>query len=105
MSRISEVRKQRVKVSLEIGEFANRSEGFADATPPPFALEAPQLVRPEPRAEGQSGSGTESAAKAGGDGILGRVEAEIPREAGVRAADGLPRREQGSRRARRNDPG
>src|SRR5271154_5120830 len=94
MDRISEVRKQRVKVSLEIGEFANRSEGFADAAPPPFALEAPQLVRPEPRAEGQSGSSTESVAKAGGDGILGRVEAKIPREPGVGATDRLARLEQ-----------
>ena len=101
MSGIGEVGEKSVEVGVEVWKFAERREGFADALPPPSPLEATKLVMPKPESEGQPGRRTESAAKTGGDGLLRGVEAELPREAGVGASDGLARLEQGARRRRR----
>ncbi len=63
-------------VGVEVGESAERRERLADTLPPPFPLEAPQLTIAKAEPEGQAGRRTKSAAKTGGDGILGRIEAE-----------------------------
>ena len=94
MVRIGEIRKKRVEVGVEIREFAERREGLAHAIAPPMPLEAPQLVGPQPKSEGEPGSRTESAAKTGGDGVLWGVEPELPRESRVGASDRLARLEQ-----------
>src|SRR5271170_3783521 len=86
MSGIAKVSKKGVEVGVEVGELANRVEGSVDAITPPSTLEAAQLVIEKSSAEGQPRRGTESAAKAGGDGVFGRVEAELPRKAGVGAS-------------------
>ena len=94
MVRIGEIRKKSVEVGVEIRKFAKRREGLAHALAPPVSLEATKLVGPKPKPEGEARRGTESAAKTGGDGILGGVEAKLPREAGVGASDRLARLEQ-----------
>src|SRR5579862_2444032 len=94
MGRIGEIRKKRVEVGVEIRKFAKRREGLGNAIAPPMPLETAQLVGPQPEPEGEAGSFTESAAKTGGDGVLGEVEAELPRDAGVAASDRFARLEQ-----------
>jgi hypothetical protein len=94
MIRIGETGKKSVEVSLKIRKSGDRRERLANAAPPPFPLEAPQLGGPQPESEGQPWRGTESMAKTGGDGILGGFEAEFAREAGVGASDRLARLEQ-----------
>ena len=83
--------EQRIEVGLEVGKGAQRREGFGDPLMPPSALEAAELVVMQAEAEGQARSGTERMAKTRGDGIFGRVEAEVAREAGIGASDGLAR--------------
>ena len=94
MVRISEIREKGVEVGVEIRKFAQRREGLADALSPPFALEAAELVVAQTKAESETGSITEGTAKTRRDGILGGVEAEIPREAGVGPSDRFARLEQ-----------
>ena len=88
--------KKSVEVGVEVGKFAQRRKGLGDALAPPSTLEAPQLVRSKSKSEGQPRRITESAAKTGGDGLLGSVEpkTEIARDAGVGASDRLARLEQ-----------
>ena len=91
---IGEISKQRVEVSVEAGPFTYRRERLAHPAAPPFPLQASKLAGRVPGSEGQTGRRTESAAKTGGDGVLGSVEAESAREAGVGASDRLARLEQ-----------
>src|SRR5271163_4353727 len=88
--------EQRVEVGLEVGKGAQRRERVGYALMPPSAFEAAEFVVMQAAAEGQARRGTERTAKTGGDGIFGGVEAEVPREAGVGASDGLARLEQSS---------
>src|SRR5580700_1643450 len=96
MVRIGEIRKERVEVGVEIREFAKRRERLAYPLVPPMPLEATKLVGPKPKPESEPRCRPESMAKIRADGILGGVEAEIPREAGVGASDRLARLEQGA---------
>src|SRR5208283_4977744 len=91
---IGEVGEQGVKVSVEVRESAERRERLADTLQPPFPLEAPKLTIAKTEPEGQAGRRTEGTAKTGGDGILGGIEAEPPRQAGISTPDRLARLEQ-----------
>ena len=68
---ICEVGEKGVEVGVEIGEFTERREGFSDALTPPLPLETANLVGAKAESEGQAGRRTESAAKTGGDAVLG----------------------------------
>ncbi len=43
MRRIGEVREKIIEVGVEIAEFAQPGEAFADALAPPFSLQGPEL--------------------------------------------------------------
>src|SRR5258708_25735194 len=94
MLRIGEIRKKGVEVGVEMEKLAQRRERLTYAIAPPMPVEAPQLVGAKPETEREPRRRTESAAKTGSDGVLGGVEPEIVREAGVDASDRLARLEQ-----------